>query len=174
METLGNWSGCHHKYSNFMAVYLEMQRPALIHAEPTMCSLKNVPMPARELVAMDALPEHIWLALFRREDGVPMAQFWDGLRPVWRPPHLAYVKLKPSRVNLFNFSPNAFISCAGGAEKLADGFRADVGDGAHSAFTTIVGRSGKDSDVEELHAALKNAAIEPRRKKRNVYLAVEI
>ncbi|MBN1395248.1 MAG: hypothetical protein JW959_09510 [Pirellulales bacterium] len=173
METFGNWSGCHHKYSNFMAVYLDMQRPALIHAETELCSLKNVPMPAHEFVALEAMPEHVWLAIFKREDGAPMAQFWDGLRPVWRPPHVACVKMNPAKVDLFTFSPNSFIPVDGNSKKLSDGFLADVGDGAHPAFTTVVGRGNDAGDFEELRTALMNATIETRQKKRHVYIAVE-
>jgi len=173
METFGNWSGCHHKYSNFMAVYLGMKNPAHIHAETELCSLKSVPMPVHEFVELKPMDRHVWLAIFRREDGIPMAQFWDGLRPVWRPPHTARVTMNPNRVDVFTFSPNSLIPVAGVSKKLKDGLVADVGDGTHPAFTTLVGRSNKASDFEELRAALSNAIIEPRDDKRQVSVAVE-
>jgi hypothetical protein len=173
METFGNWSGCHHKYSNFMAVYLGMKTPAQIHAETDLCSLKSVPMPVHEFVELRLMDRKVWLAIFRREDGIPMAQFWDGLRPVWAPPHTAHITINPSRVDLFSFSPNSLIPVSGACKKLKDGFIADVGDGTHPAFTTVVGRSSKDSDFEALRAALMNAEIRPRDEKRQVSVAVE-
>jgi len=173
METFGNWSGCHHKYSNFMAVYLGMKTAAHIHAETELCSLKSVPMPVHEFVELKAMDRHVWLAIFRREDGIPMAQFWDGLRPVWKPPYTARVTMNPNKVDLFTFSPNSLIPVNGVSKKLKDGFVADVGDGTHPAFTTVVGSSNKHSDFEELRTALTNAVIEPRDDKRRVSVAVE-
>ena len=173
METFGNWSGCHHKYSNFMAAYLDMKAPALIHAETELCALKGVPMPVHEFVELVPMNRHVWLALFRREDGIPMAQYWDALRPVWAPPHTARVAMDPHKVDLYNFSPNAFIPLSGAAEKLDDGFVADVGDGTHPAFTTIVGHGNTDGDFQELRAALAGAVITPRNDKRRVFVAVE-
>jgi len=173
METFGNWSGCHHKYSNFMAVYLGMKWPARIHAETELCGLKGVPMPVHQFVELLPMDRHVWLALFRREDGVPMAQYWDGLRPVWAPPHTARVTMDPKRVDLYSFSPNSLIPVDGAAKKLADGFIADVGDGTHPAFTTVVGHGATDREFEGLRAALAGAAITPRDDKRQVSLAVE-
>lgn len=173
METFGNWSGCHHKYSNFMAAYLGMKAAAHIHAETELCSLKSVPMPVHEFVELKAMDRHVWLAIFRREDGIPMAQFWDGLRPVWKPPHTARVTMNPNKVDLFTFSPNSLIPVSGVSKKLKAEFVADVGDGTHPAFTTVVGSSNKDSDFEELRTALTNAVIEPRDDKRRVSVAVE-
>lgn len=173
METFGNWSGCHHKYSSFMATYLGMKNPAHIHAETELCSLKSVPMPVHEFVELKPMDRHVWLAIFRREDGIPMAQFWDGLRPVWKPPHTARVTMDPNKVDLFTFSPNSLIPVDGVSKKLKDGFVADVGDGTHPAFTTVVCRSNEHSDFEELRAALSNAIIEPRDDKRQVSVAVE-
>ena len=173
METFGNWSGCHHKYSNFMAVYLGLKKPARIHAETELCSLKSVPMPVHEFVELVPMDRHVWLAIFRREDGVPMAQYWDGLRPVWQPPHVARVTLNPNSVDLFNFSPNSLIPVSGACKKLKDGFVADVGDGTHPAFTTIVGTSADAADFAALRAALVAAVIEPRDDKRQVSVAVE-
>ena len=173
METFGNWSGCHHKYSSFMATYLGMKNPAHIHAETELCSLKSVPMPVHEFVELKPMDRQVWLAIFRREDGIPMAQFWDGLRPVWRPPHTARVTMNPNKVDLFTFSPNSLIPVDGVSKKLKYEFVADVGDGTHPAFTTVVGRSNKDNDFEELRTALSNAVIEPRDDKRQVSVAVE-
>ena len=173
METFGNWSGCHHKYSNFMAVYLGLKKPAQIHAETELCSLKSVPMPVYEFVELVSMDRHVWLAIFRREDGIPMAQYWDGLRPVWQPPHVARVTIDPNKVDLFNFSPNSLIPVSGASKKLKDGFLADVGDGTHPAFTTIVGKGNSRKEFEALRSALVAAVIEPRDEKRRVSVAVE-
>ena len=173
METFGNWSGCHHKYSNFMAVYLGLKKPAQIHAETEFCSLKSVPMPVHEFVELAPMDRNVWLAIFRREDGIPMAQYWDGLRPVWQPPHIARVSIDPKKVDLFNFSPNSLIPVAGACKKLKDGIIADVGDGTHPAFTTIVGKSSDSKDFAGFRSALTSALIEPRDDKRQVSVAVE-
>ncbi len=173
METFGNWSGCHHKYSNFMAVYLGLKKPAQIHAEAELCSLKSVPMPVHEFVELTPMDRHVWLAIFRREDGIPMAQYWDGLRPVWQPLHVARVTIAPNKVDLFNFSPNSLIPVSGACEKLKDGFVADVGDGTHPAFTTVVGKSSDPKEFAALRSALVNASIEPRDDRRQVSVAVE-
>ena len=155
------------------AVYLGLKRPAQIHAETELCSLKSVPMPVHEFVELVAVNRHVWLALFRREDGIPMAQYWDGLRPVWQPPHVARVTIDPSQVDLFNFSPNSLIPVCGACRKLKDGFLADVGDGTHPAFTTIVGKSADAQAFARLRTALVGAQIEPRDEKRKVSVAVE-
>ncbi len=173
METFGNWSGCHHKYSNFMGVYLGLKAPALIHAETKYCSLKSMPMRAEEFVELVPMDRHVWLAIFRREDGVPMAQYWDGLRPVWAPPHTASVTIEPGKVDVYNFSPNSLIPVNGVAKKHKDGVIADVGDGTHPAFTTIVGRTNGEKEFAELRAALVSAVIAPRDDRRNVSVAVE-
>lgn len=174
METFGSWSGCHHKYSNFMAVYLGMTQPAALHGETNLCTLKGLPMDAREVVECLPLERHVVLTLFRRTDGCPMAQFWDGLRPVWEPPHTATVTIDPGAVDLFSFSPNSLIPVNGVGRKLKNGFLADVGDGCHPAFTTVVGRGAKDADFETFRNAMANAVIAPREAPGEVFYAVEV
>ena len=102
-----------------------------------------------------------------------MAQFWDGLRPVWAPTHTARVSIDPNKVDLYTFSPNSLIPVDGASRKLKEGLIADVGDGTHPAFSTIVGHGSKDGDFEELRTALVNAEIRPRDDKRTVSVAVE-
>ena len=97
LETFGSWSGCHHKYSNFFAAYLGARRPALRHAETDLCTHKGMPMDVAEFVECVELARHVLLFIFRREDGLPMAQFWDGLRPVWEPTHTASVAIDQVR-----------------------------------------------------------------------------
>jgi len=161
METFGSWSGCHHKYSNFMACYLGMAKPAYIHAEKDLCTLKGLPMDAGEFVEERVLDRHVVLVLFRRTDGCPMAQFWDGLRPVWERPHTATVAIAPGSVELISFLPNSQLERNGIARKLEDGFIADVGDGCRPAYTTVIGRSPKDADFETFRAAMVSAKIAP-------------
>jgi hypothetical protein len=177
VETFGNWTGCHHKYSNFLACYLGLSVPARIHSQRELCGLKDFPFVAAECTGHVSMDCGVELFLFVRADGCPMAQFWDGLRPVWQPPHLAEVGLDPDQVDLFTLSPNAFILPQGGSRKLADRVIADVGDGAHSAFTTLVGsriaRPGQMS-VEAFGAAVKAATITVRQERAGVYSRVEV
>ncbi len=173
METFGSWSGCHHKYSNFFPVYLGMKQPALVHAETTLCTLKGMPMEVGEFIGHVPLDRHVMLFLFRRTDGCPMAQFWDGLRPVWDRPHTATIEFDPGKVELINFSPNSYIPVEGVAKKIKNGFIADVGDGCHPAFTTVIGRGNKDPDVEAFRSAMANAVVAPRPGPPQVFYAVE-
>ena len=174
VETFGSWSGCHHKYSNFMATYLGARKPATVHAETDLCTLKGMPMDVGEFVECIPLERHVLLFLFRRTDGCPMAQFWDGLRPVWKRPHTATVVLDPAEAELFNFSPNSLIQVNGVARKLKDGFRADVGDGCHPAFSTIVGHGSSDTAFEAFRSAMSNAVIAQREGHPGVMYAVEV
>ncbi len=174
METFGNWTGCHHKYSNFIAKYLGLSKPAVIHAEPELSTLKGFPMEVTAFTECIQLDRHVLLLLFAREDGCPMAQYWDGLRAVWEPPHTATVAIHPNKVEIFTFSTNALIPVDGASRKLRDGFVADVGDGAHPAYTTIVGRGKKPADVKAFRTALANAKIAPRENRRDIFYAIEV
>jgi len=174
METFGNWTGCHHKYSNFMARYLELSAPAVIHAETHLSTLKGFPMAVKEFVECIPLDRHVLLLMFRREDGWPMAQYWDGLRAIWEPPHTATVTMNPRRVEIFTFSTNALIPVSGETRTLPDGFIADVGDGCHAAYTTIVGRGKGPAFYKEFRTALAGATIGPRHNRRTVMWAIEV
>jgi hypothetical protein len=173
METFGNWTGCHHKYSNFMAKYMGLTKPAVIHAEPSLSTLKGFPHKVVEYLECIPMDRHVVLVLFRREDGCPMAQYWDGLRAVWEPPHTATVTDYPKRVELYTLPTNSLIPVSGATRKLRHGFVADVGDGTHSAYTTIVGQLNKDADIREFRDALAGATITPRDDKRDVYYSIE-
>jgi len=174
VETFGSWSGCHHKYSNFMTTYLDARKPATVHAEADLCTLKGMPMEVGQFVECVPLGRHVLLFLFLRTDGCPMAQFWDGLRPVWERPHTAKVVLDPADVDLFNFSPNSLIPVDGVARKTRDGFIADVGDGCHPAFTTIVGHGRSDTAIDAFRSAMCNAVIAQREGHSGVMCAVEV
>lgn len=156
VESFGNWTGCYHKYSMFMGRYLGLSRPVKKHPEPELSSLEEVPMKVSRFVEDIPLDHHVQLFVFEREDGRPMAQFFDGLRGIWEKPHIARVKVDPKGLELFTFSPNAFVKVRGASKILEDGFIADVGDGCHPAFTTVV---GKDKELDEFRAALAEAEI---------------
>ncbi|MBN1346552.1 MAG: hypothetical protein JXQ73_27935 [Phycisphaerae bacterium] len=172
METFGNWTGCHHKYSNFMAVYLGLTCPAVIHAECELSSLKSFPMPPSKLVEVVRLDRHVLGFVFLRKDGCPMAQFWDGLRPVWDPPHTATVKI--GGVEAYTFSPNELIPSSGASRVLKGKVIADVGDGCHPAYTTIVGRGKTAETIKAFRAAVARAEIAPRDEKLTVFRSVGI
>ncbi|MBN2312043.1 MAG: hypothetical protein JXR94_23900 [Candidatus Hydrogenedentes bacterium] len=174
VEAFGSWSGCHHKYSNFMTAYLGAKAPATVRAEVELCTHKGWPMEVAEFVECIPLDRHVLLFIVRRADGCPMAQYWDGLRPFYERPHKATAKLPPNSVDLFTFSPNSLVQVDGDSTKLKDGIVADVGDGCRPAFSTIVCRSNKDADVEAFRAALAAARIEPCEGPPNVMYAVEV
>ena len=85
-----------------------------------------------------------------------MAQFFDGLRGIWEFPHIATCKINPQKVEIYTFSPNSSVKVNGASKILKDGFIADVGDGCHPAFTTIV---GKEIDFDSFRSALVKAEI---------------
>jgi len=148
VETFGSWSGCHHKYSNFLPVYLGGATPADIHAEIRYCTFKGMPMEVAECVETVQLERGVQLFVFLRKGGRPMAQFWDGLRPVWDPPHVAEVSIDPSSVDLINLTPNSFCPVTGKAGKGSDSIIAVVGDGCHPAYTTVVERADRKPSTQ--------------------------
>ena len=83
METFGSWSGCHHKYSNFMATYLGMTQPARLHGETDLCTLKDFPMDVGEFVECAELERHVLMTLFRRTmlaHGAVLGRASSGIR----------------------------------------------------------------------------------------------
>ena len=174
METFGSWSGCHHKYSNFMAAYLGLKAPALLHAAPEYCTHKGWPMVVTAFDECIELDRHVLLFLMRRADGCPMAQYWDGLRPFYERAHTATVTFPQDAVDLFSFTPNSLIQYEGDSRKTGNGFIADVGDGCRPAFTTIVGKSPQAEDIAAFREALANAVIAPRPGPAQVMYAVEV
>ncbi len=103
-----------------------------------------------------------------------MAQFWDGLRPVWDPPHVAKIPIDPTSVDLINLTPNSFCPVTGKAGKESDTVIADVGDGCHPAYTTVIGRDSGSEAVEAFRAAMAAATIRPRNDRVDVMVGVEI
>lgn len=176
MQTFGNWTGCHHKYTNFLAAYLGFSRPARIRAEPEVCGNKGLPMKPARLARVAVLDRGVVLTVFERPDGCPMAQFWDGLRPVYEPPHLAEVELDPARISLYAFPSNSAVPVQSGSAFTSRGFVMDVGDGAQPAYGTVVGEVvGKSGHVplEEFSEAMLRATVRPRPSARPVYYSIE-
>lgn len=177
VETFGNWTGCHHKYTNFMTRYLGAADPAHAHATKDMCALKDMPMPPAALIEEIEMDRGVMLYVFRSEMGAPMAQYWDGLRAVWEPPHLAHVSIDPKRAMLYTFSPNAYIPVDGAGSASGDRVIMDVGDGAHPAYSTLVGenRSTREPvDMAEFVRVCSAATISEWDRSVSVYYRVEV
>lgn len=170
VESFGNWTGCYHKYSNFMGKYLGLSNPIKKHPEPEFSSLLHFPMEVQQFVEHIPLDHYVQLFLFKRKDGCPMAQFFDGLRGVWELPHIATVEINPQKIEMFTFPPNSFIKVNGASRILEDGFIADVGDGCHPAFTTII---GKEIDFDKFRSALAKAKISDLDNRCRIYYSVE-
>jgi len=133
----GSWQGCMTKYANFVNRYLDVPRPVQVHPE-----LGNTPgRPIRaEFMEMHLMPRHVWLYLFKTDKGYPMAQFADGLRAVWDPPHAVRVAIDTQKVEVVSCSPNAYLQLQGAVATHNDHVILDVGDGCHGAFSMLIGR----------------------------------
>ena len=105
------------------------------------------------------MARHVFLFLFQLADGRPMGQYFDGLRAVWEPPHIAEVKTDPNAIEIVNTSPNAYLQVNGAAKVTDTCVIADVGDGCHPAITTLI---GKKLGYDAFRASLMSATILPR------------
>lgn len=150
------WGGCLSKYSSFMATYLGLTRAPDLRAD--LSPDAGYPVKARFVERVE-MARHVYLFLFELPDGRPMAQFTDGLRAVWEPPHVAEVAIDPAKVEVFTTSPNSYVKTCGSAKVTEDGVVADVGDGCHPAMTTLIGLA---PGFDEFRASLAKAAIRPR------------
>jgi hypothetical protein len=156
MVTCGQqWTGCLTKYSCFMAKYMGRTEPPDQRAE--LSPEAGFPIKAEflERISMD---RNVYLFLFRTSDGRPMAQYIDGMRGVWEPPHIATVELDQTRVESLTTSPNAYMKTQGAASITHNTFIADVGDGCHPAVTTLISNG---LEYEEFRESLANAIITP-------------
>jgi len=156
------WAGCITKYSIFMSKYLGLTRPADININLT----PDVGFPFkatfRERIGLD---RHVQLFLFETPDGRPMAQFMDGFRGVWDPPHIATVSIDPYKVEL-NISFSRSVGCVPIQESsrfLEDGFISAVIDGCRQATTTILGAY---ISFDEFRDTMAKAKITPCRQVR--------
>jgi len=157
VESCGQqWGGCLAKYSCFLPKYMGMTQATRVNAEFSVDP--GIPMKAR-FVERIAMARHVWLFLFETADGLPMGQYFDGLRAVWEPPHVVRVRLDPQQVELVTTSPNAYLKVDQAARADADGLVLDVGDGIHPAFSTLVGR---DTRFDAFKAAMAAGEVAPR------------
>ncbi|GDY21179.1 hypothetical protein LBMAG56_25250 [Verrucomicrobiota bacterium] len=150
------WGGCLAKYSAFMGRYLGNTRPAEIR--PDLSPYAGYPLKAifRQSFTLD---RHVQLFLFETADGRPMAQFFDGLRGVFEPPHVALVPLASAQVDLISVPPNATQQAQPVANPIAtEKIMVDVGDGCRPVLTTVI---GKNLTYDAFRAALTNSAIVP-------------
>ncbi len=161
------WGGCLTKYSAFMAKYLGLMEAPDLRAELSPDAGFPIKAEFIERVEMD---RHVYLFLFKMADGRPMAQYMDGLRAVWEPPHIATVELDASKVEVFTTSPNGHFQVSKAAEATDDTVIADVGDGCHPAVTTLIGTK---IGYEGFRESLTNAKITSRNDRCSVQYMVE-
>ena len=155
------WGGCATKYSSFMARYLDLQLTPDARAD--LCPSAGLPLAAefRERLALD---RHVYLWLFELADGRPMAQFTDGRRAVWEPPHVARVSLDPEKVAVY--APGGEYLRAPDVTRVeANAIIADVCDGCRPGITSLI---ADDIPYEEFKQALAAAEISPRSERRRV------
>lgn len=150
------WGGCLAKYPPFMSRYLGLEHGAEIRADLSPHAGFPVGATFRECVPLD---RHVLLFLFVTADGRPMAQFFDGLRGVADPPHVATIPLDASQVELLSVTPNATQAVQRVANPLAsDSLMIDVCDGCRPVLTTVLGRR---IDYAAFRAAVVKATITP-------------
>ena len=160
------WAGCLAKYSIFMPKYLGATKTTDTNA--ALSPDAGWPLKA-EFVERIAMDRQVWLFLFRTADGLPMAQYMDGLRAVWEPPHVVAVSIDPKRVEVVTSSPNRYLEPTGKAQVLEGAVVMDVGDGCHPAFTTLIGR---DVPFDEFRDALAAGQVAPRQDRSRVQYGV--
>jgi hypothetical protein len=150
------WGGCLAKYPPFMSRYLGLEHGAEILAELSPHAGFPVAAEFRECIALD---RHVLLFLFVTADGRPMAQFFDGLRGVAEPPHVATIPLDASRAQLLSVTPNVTQAVQRVANPLeSGGLMVDVCDGCRPVLTTVL---GKQIDYAAFRAAVAKATITP-------------
>lgn len=163
IESCGQqWGGCLTKYSAFIGKYLGLDHPVDVNAALS----PNAGFPIKaQFVERVPMGGHVWLFLFETADGLPMAQYVDGLRAVWEPPHCVRVPCEPRRLNVITTTPNGFIKVDERAQVLNDAVIADVGDGCHPAFTTLI---ATDMTFEAFHAAVASGEVFARDDRRRI------
>jgi hypothetical protein len=162
------WGGCLAKYSAFMSRYLDLQQGAEVRAE--LSPYAGYPLQAtfRERIVLD---RHVQMFLFETADGRPMAQFFDGLRGVYEPPHVAIVPLDVTTLRLVSLPPTENQAVQQTPNPLAGATTlVDVGDGCRPVMTSIV---AKDLNYAEFRTAMLKTQIAPLAAKhasRNVFV----
>ena len=160
------WGGCLTKYAMFMPKYLGLSRATDVNAALSPDAGYPVKAEFRERIAMDS---NVWLFLFETVDGLAMGQFMDGLRAVWEPPHVVSLAIDTRCVDVMVSSPNGYVPASGATAVSGDTVMADVGDGCHPAYTSII---AKDMSFDELRTALAAGRVSPLDVRRRVSHAV--
>jgi hypothetical protein len=151
------WAGCLTKYSMLMPRLLGVTRTPRVRVN--LCPDAGWPMRGR-FVERVGMGRRVSLYLFETPDGRPMGQYLDGLRAIWEAPHAALVPTGRQRIETRQASPNEHLPVGGPVETWQGGVVADVGDGCHARFTTLLGRKGR---YDAFKQALAAARIIPRR-----------
>lgn len=160
------WIGCLTKYVVFMSVHLKLANPAEVR--PDLSPYAGFPLRVtfRECVKMD---RNVLLFLFETADHRPVAQFVDGLRAVWEPPHVAVVPLDANTVDILCTQPNAYQPATpyqtGSVNN--DNLVVDVADGSRPVISTVVARN---SDYSKFKAAMSKSKIVPLRYATKTYV----
>jgi hypothetical protein len=150
------WGGCLAKYSAFMSRYLGLSQAAEMLPELSPFAGTPVECAFRESLPLD---RNVRLYLFQTPDGRPVGQFFDGLRGVAEPPHVAAVTIDRKRVDVLTVPANASQHPQPVSNPLAGGpLWVDVADGCRPVFTTLI---GKGVGYDEFKSALSRARIEP-------------
>lgn len=154
-----DWSGCGTKYSMLMSAYLGVIQTPHLSAE--LSPDAGFPF-AAEFVERIVLSHHVQLYLFRTSCGQPMAQFLEGIRAIWEPPHVAIIENASSKVRPVVMPVNPSLMIRKDAV-TATGYHLviDVTDGCRPSSVTIFGENISFSEFRDLMAA---ARIEPGKK----------
>lgn len=162
------WGGCLAKYSAFMSRYLDLTHGAEVRADLSPYSGYPLQATFRERIVLD---RHVQMFLFETADGRPMAQFFDGLRGVYEPPHVAVVPLDIATLRLVSLPPTENQAVQQTPNPLAgETTLVDVGDGCRPVMTSVI---AKDLSYQEFRVAMMKTKIAPLAAKyasRNVFV----
>lgn len=162
------WGGCLAKYSAFMSRYLDLAQTAEVRADLSPYAGYPIQATFRERIVLD---RHVQMFLFETADGRPMAQFFDGLRGVYEPPHAAVVPLEIATLRLVSLPPteNQIVQPTPNALPGETTF-VDVGDGCRPVMTSVI---AKELDYATFREAMLRTKIVPLAAKngsRNVFV----
>lgn len=162
------WIGCLTKYAVFMSAQLGVSKPPEIQPELSHYAGFPLRVKYRECVQLD---RHVQLYLFETVDQRPVAQFVDGLRAVWEPPHVAIVPADAAKFEIICSQPNSYQPAVGYPTSSVnqDGMVVDVADGSRPIIATIVARN---MAYDQFREVMTKATIMPLRYATKVYIPV--
>lgn len=134
------WGGCMTKYVGLMSSQLGVcQTPEII---PELCGDAGFPINS-EYLEKQELSDHVWVFLFRANNGIYFAQFMDSLKPVFKPAKTVRLQMKSDDYFIHTSSFNAYFT----PDKSAvisddDSIEFPVMDGYFSPNITIFCRHG--------------------------------